>query len=155
MGSVPGPRLRLSFGLIVGLLLGLAAGVGGFTFIYARGSSYMTNDPAACANCHIMREHFDGWLRSSHRSVAVCNDCHTPAGLIGKYWTKAENGFWHSFAFTSGNFPDPLRIKPGNRAIAERACRKCHASIVHDIEGQREDLPCLRCHPSVGHEVNR
>jgi hypothetical protein len=29
-----------------------------------------------------------------HRAAAVCNDCHTPPGLLGKYTTKALNGFW-------------------------------------------------------------
>ena len=32
------------------------------------GASYLTDDPAACANCHVMQEHFDAWPRSSHRT---------------------------------------------------------------------------------------
>lgn len=134
--------------------LGVAAGVGGYTFVYAKGGSYLTNDPAACANCHIMREYYDAWLRSSHRAVAVCNDCHTPAGFVGKYTTKASNGFWHSYAFTTGFYPDPLRIKPHNRAIAEQACQKCHQDIVQAIEGPHRtetQLDCIRCHGAVGH----
>ena len=140
--------------IILGIAIGLAAGIGGYTFIYAKGASYLTNNPAACANCHIMSEHYDGWIKSSHRSVASCNDCHTPPGLIAKYATKASNGFWHSFAFTSGRYPDPLRIKPHNREITERACRKCHQEIVEAIEGphnERAELSCIRCHSSVGH----
>ena len=143
-------------GIILGAFIGLAAGIGGYVFVYAKGGSYMTNEPAACANCHIMQEHFDAWTRSSHRSVAVCNDCHTPPGLFAKYATKASNGFWHSFAFTSGRFPDPLRIKPHNRQVTEKACRKCHAEIVDAIEGPHQhgsDLSCVRCHISVGHQV--
>src|SRR5687768_2159105 len=54
------------------VLIGVVAGIGAFTFVYARGSSYLTNDPAACMNCHIMREHFDAWSKSSHKAVAVC-----------------------------------------------------------------------------------
>jgi cytochrome c nitrite reductase small subunit len=114
----------------------------------------LTNNPAACANCHIMNEHYDGWLKSSHRAVAVCNDCHTPPGLLAKYATKASNGFWHSFAFTSGRFPEPLRIKPHNREVTEQACRKCHQEIVGAIEGRHregKELSCVRCHSSVGH----
>jgi cytochrome c nitrite reductase small subunit len=140
-------------GIVLGAAVGLAAGIGGFTFIYARGASYLTDDPAACGNCHIMREQLDGWTKSSHRSVAVCNDCHTPPG-IRKYLTKATNGFRHSFAFTTGRFPDPIGIRPDNRAVAEEACRKCHADIVAGIDGPHrgdERLSCLRCHPSVGH----
>lgn len=142
--------------ILLGTIIGLAAGIGCYTFVYAKGYSYMTNDPGACANCHIMQQHFDAWTKSSHRAVAACNDCHTPPGLIAKYATKASNGFWHSFAFTSGRFPEPLRIKPHNREVTEKACRKCHDNIVEAIEGvhqDRSDLSCVRCHSSVGHQT--
>jgi cytochrome c nitrite reductase small subunit len=88
-------RAEVIAGVVLAVALGLAAGVGGYTFTYARGASYLTNDPAACANCHLMREHFEGWIKSTHRIAAVCNDCHTPPGLLAKYATKASNGFWH------------------------------------------------------------
>lgn len=143
---------------LVGLIAGIAAGVGGYTFLYAKGASYLTNDPQACANCHIMSDHYNGWIHSSHRSVAVCNDCHTPAGFLPKYATKASNGFWHSFAFTTGRFPDPLRIKPHNYRITQKACRKCHEAIVQAIDatagphGGEDALDCIRCHRNVGHD---
>jgi cytochrome c nitrite reductase small subunit len=129
-------------------------GVGAYTFVYAKGGSYLTNDPAACANCHIMQEYYDGWTRSSHHIAAVCNDCHTPPGLAAKYATKGSNGFWHSFAFTTGRHPDPLRIKPHNRQVAEQACQKCHLEIVQAIEGghaEKTKLSCIACHGAVGH----
>jgi cytochrome c nitrite reductase small subunit len=141
-------------GILLGLTLGAAVGVGVYTFVYAKGGSYLTNDPAACANCHIMNEHYTGWMKSSHRAAAVCNDCHTPPGFVAKYITKASNGFWHSFAFTTGDFPDPLRIKERNIEVAEKACRKCHAEITEAIENPHagsQETACLRCHMSVGH----
>ena len=82
----------------------------GFTFTYAKGGSYLTNNPAACANCHVMREQYDDWSKSSHRAVATCNDCHTPANVLGKYATKISNGFKHSYYFTVGGFPEPIHI---------------------------------------------
>jgi cytochrome c nitrite reductase small subunit len=145
-----------------------------FTFGYARGYSYLTNDPAACANCHIMSEHFDAWMKSSHRQVATCNDCHTPHDVVGKYMTKARNGFWHSYYFTLGNYPDPLRATPRSRQIAEDACRYCHVDIVEAIDpapsaahpvdstGRAAESPmrqihrtdsCIRCHSQVGHHI--
>ncbi len=139
---------------VAGALLGVAAGVGGFTFVYAKGSSYLTNDPAACANCHVMQPQYDGWLVSSHRSVAVCNDCHTPPGLIPKYFTKALNGWNHSYAFTSGNFHEPILITGRNREVTEQACRKCHEELTVSIEGAHrpgQEMSCLRCHSDVGH----
>jgi cytochrome c nitrite reductase small subunit len=140
--------------------LGVAAGLGLFTFGYARGASYLTNDPAACANCHIMSEHFAAWQRASHRAAATCNDCHAPHNFVGKYVTKARNGFWHSFYFTTGTYPDPLHITERNRSITESACRYCHAEIVDAIDpsdsrhsARGEALSCIRCHTYVGHWV--
>lgn len=147
---------------VAALLVGVAAGVGFFTFGYAKGASYLTNDPAACANCHVMNEHYAAWMKSSHRSVATCNDCHTPHNLIGKYTTKALNGFWHSFYFTTGQYPDPLRITPRNHRMTEQACRYCHSEIVSAIDpdphstgssGPGEPASCVRCHAYVGHWV--
>ena len=138
----------------VAVAIGLAVGVGGYTFVYAKGASYLTNDPRACVNCHVMREQYDGWIAGSHRAVAACNDCHTPPGVAGKYWTKAINGFWHSFYFTTGRFPEPIQITARNRAVTERACRHCHAAVVAAIDsGHRPGgaLSCLGCHASVGH----
>lgn len=135
-------------------VLGALVALGGYTFIYARGYAYITNDPAACANCHVMQNHFSAWTKSSHRAVAVCNDCHTPPGLIPKYMVKAENGFRHSLAFTTQRFHEPIRITPGDLEVTEKACRKCHQGIVDAIEGphpEAERTSCVRCHSTVGH----
>ncbi len=151
MGGRQTPMVAaLSFSAVLGVALGL----GFYTLIYARGASYLTDDPAACANCHIMSEHYAAWMKSSHRHVAVCNDCHTPHAPLPKYATKAANGFWHSFAFTSGEFPEPLRIKDANRRVTEAACRRCHGAVVTAMDtghaGART-VACLRCHGRVGH----
>ena len=107
---------RAHFALFVlTALVGIALGLGAYTFAYAKGWSYLTNDPRACANCHVMNEQYDGWLKGSHRSVAVCNDCHMPHDFVGKYVTKARNGFWHSYYFTLGGFHEPIQITARNR----------------------------------------
>ena len=74
-------------------------GAGGYTFYYAQGASYLSNDPQACVNCHIMREQFDGWQKASHHAFAACNDCHVPHDFFGKWLAKASNGYHHSEAF--------------------------------------------------------
>ena len=139
--------------VVVGLAIGLVGGIGGYTFIYAKGASYLTNDPAACRNCHVMNEQYEAWTKSSHHAVAVCNDCHTPHGLVPKYTTKALNGFWHSFAFTSGAFHEPIQITERNHRVTEGACRKCHDEIVDAIHGAapQDSVSCVRCHRNVGH----
>ena len=140
---------------IMALVLGSSVGIGVYTFVYAKGASYLTDDPAACANCHIMQDHFNGWVKSSHRSVATCNDCHTPSGVVPKYFTKAEHGFFHSLAFTTDNFHEPIRITERSRRVTEGSCRKCHAAIVQAIDpvsSHDEQTSCLRCHRDVGHK---
>lgn len=145
-----GSALPLLLGIPVGLLLG----VGIFTFGYARGGSYMTDNPDACANCHVMREQHDAWRKASHHGVAVCNDCHTPPGLVPKYFTKALNGFNHSLAFTTGHYPDEIQITSRNFAVAEASCLKCHADITEGIGAGRhagQEPDCIKCHRNVGH----
>ncbi len=103
-----------------------------------------------------MQEQYTGWLNGSHRAVAVCNDCHTPHDVIGKYTTKALNGFWHSFYFTAGTFHDPIRINARNARVTEQTCRDCHAPVVAAIDPQPSHarsgaLSCVSCHRNVGH----
>jgi len=148
-------RTRIQI-VLAGIVIGLAIGLGLYTFVYAKGGSYLTNNPGACANCHIMQDQYDAWLKSSHHSTATCNDCHTPPGLIAKYATKASHGFWHSFAFTSGRFHEPIQIKDSSRQDVEQACHKCHEEIITGIEGVHSDsqgdiISCVRCHRDVGH----
>ncbi len=141
--------------LLLAVLVGVGLGVGVYTFWYARGYSYLTNDPRACANCHVMREYYDAWVKSTHHQAAVCNDCHAPHNFAGKYFTKAVNGYLHSFAFTSGRFPDNILITGRNERVTEGACRSCHGEITSAMTAThaRGDVACIRCHFDVGHSA--
>lgn len=150
--------MRASFGIavVIAVLVGVVIGLGCYTFLYAKGYSYLTNNPAACANCHVMQAQYDAWIKSSHRAAAVCNDCHTPHNLLGKYAVKLNNGFWHSFYFTRGDYPDTIEITRFDHKVTENACRRCHQNITAAIDGnvvhgKAEGLECTRCHSSVGH----
>ena len=149
-------RISLGTTVVLAVLAGLIIGLGCYTFVYAKGYSYLTNNPAACANCHVMQAQYDAWIKSSHRSAATCNDCHTPHNLVGKYAVKLNNGFWHSFYFTSGRYPDTIEITRFDHKVTEHACRRCHENITAAIDGnvvhgKAEGLECTRCHSSVGH----
>jgi len=145
--------------LVISMLIGSAAGVGAYTFVYAEGASYLTNDPEACANCHVMHEQYDAWHKSSHGKFAVCNDCHAPHDFVGKYYCKSRNGFFHSLAFTTGDFPHNIRMHEYNHGVVEENCRYCHQQVVHQIEarptlaGQEEQVSCIKCHDDVGHDT--
>lgn len=145
--------------LLLTVAIGALIGVGSYTFVYARGYSYLSNDPNACANCHVMTEYLDSWQKSSHQGRAVCNDCHTPAALLPKLLTKAENGWNHSVKFTLQNFAEPIRIRPVNAERLQANCIYCHAELVSEIRGtpvhRAGDVRCTRCHAGVGHGPRR
>jgi cytochrome c nitrite reductase small subunit len=146
-------------GMSLCTVAGAVLGLGGYTFYYAEGGSYFSNDPKACVNCHVMREVYDGWQKASHHAVAACNDCHTPHEFIPKYLTKAENGFWHSKGFTLQDFHEPIRIRPKNARVLEQNCIHCHAALVDEIVSHGDDAAgsfgCVRCHGAVGHGPTR
>jgi len=146
-----GHRLAMS----VSVLIGVAAGLGGFTFQYAEGMSYLSADPKACANCHIMQPPYDSWQKTSHHTIATCSECHLPHAFLPKYIAKAQNGWHHSSAVTLQNFDEPIRIKGANIKSLQDNCIRCHGELAHPqlTSGRRGDdvTPCVHCHASVGH----
>lgn len=152
-----------SAALLLSAVMGVFAGVAGYTFWYARGASYLSDDPKTCVNCHIMNDHYDGWQKAPHHAVAVCNDCHIPHdSFVAKWFVKGSNGYHHSKAFTLQDFHEPIMIKPGNAAVLEANCLRCHGDMVEQITAHgglgldENDLyGCVRCHRSVGHGPTR
>jgi cytochrome c nitrite reductase small subunit len=165
--SRPATIVPAAFVAVVGILVGL----GTYTFVYARGYSYLFDDPTACVNCHVMREQYQTWEISSHRGV-TCNGCHTPHDLVGKYLVKAENGFAHAWVFTLGD-PQVIQIRHRSRAVVEANCVECHTGTIagtfldvhHGKEhgtldtlkllvappSEAEGPRCSTCHSDVGH----
>lgn len=145
--------------LFLWALLGVLLGAGGYTLYYAEGLSYLSDDPKTCVNCHVMREHHDGWQKASHHAVATCNDCHLPHDTVPKYLAKAKNGFFHSKGFTLQDFHEPIRIHESNARSVERNCIECHQDLVREIVEHSgstgERLHCVRCHENVGHGPSR
>ena len=163
-----GKRSILILSFTIALLLGVLAGSGLSTFVSAHGASYLSNDPAVCVNCHVMREQYDGWVHGSHHAAALCNDCHLPHdNVIHKFFITASNGYHHSKAFTLMNFEDPIRIKAGSAEVLEANCIRCHEGMINEITAhgtlgvatdptQKADLyGCVRCHSEVGHGARR
>lgn len=140
--------------LAVALLAGAVLGIGGYTFVYAEGLSYMSSDAKVCANCHIMRAQYDSWQKSSHHHVAVCNDCHLPRGVVGQVVAKVLNGWNHSKAYTLQDFAEPIAIKPFNSDILQENCLACHRALVQDAvmaRGPAQEASCVHCHQYAGH----
>lgn len=147
-------------GAVLSVLLGAFAGASAYTVWTSEATSYLSNDPRSCVNCHIMREHYDGWQKASHHAAATCNDCHVPHERVPKYLSKLRNGYHHSKAFTFQDFHEPIRIRAGNARILNQNCVACHRALVGDIVahsagGESDRLNCVRCHAQVGHGPTR
>jgi len=141
--------------ITLAVLCGACAGVGAYTADYAEATSYLSTDPRACANCHIMESQYDGWQKASHHTVATCVDCHLPPSGLAKWIAKSDNGYRHSKAFTFQDFAEPIRMTPGNVRTLQANCVRCHADFVHDqvagSEDPRREIRCVHCHRGVGH----
>lgn len=141
--------------LVLFVATGIGLGIGGYTFLYAKGLSYMSSEPEVCVNCHIMQAQYDSWQKSSHHKVAVCIDCHLPHDFVGKYVAKAENGWHHSRAFTMQDFHEPIMMTEKNARILQGSCVSCHEDAVHEMlsgaNGTPDEVRCVHCHATVGH----
>ena len=141
--------------VLLAIAVGLAAGIGGYTFRYAEGLSYLSTDPRACVNCHIMQPQFNAWQKSSHHTVAVCVECHLPEPFFAKYYAKAENGWRHGQKFTTQDFVEPITVQAAGRRILQANCVRCHDDLVGHLasgpRGELDQLDCVRCHAGVGH----
>ena len=137
--------------LLLAVSIGVPVGIGSYTFWYGRGYSYLSDDPAACVNCHIMRDNYDSWSVSSHRSV-TCNGCHVPHDLAGKYVAKMEHGLRHSAAFTFGDV-QVIQITPKSLSDVQHNCVRCHEPTVAFVlpDGDVSERFCTRCHRGAGH----
>jgi cytochrome c nitrite reductase small subunit len=99
---LPPKKWQFAVAIASGLLFGLLA----YIFYISNAVSYMSDDPRACINCHVMNPQYASWTHSAHREYATCNDCHVPQNnILNKYFFKAKDGLRHATMFT-------LRLEP-------------------------------------------
>lgn len=136
-------------------------------FIYlvnaSRALSYMSSDPRACINCHVMNTAYATWQHSSHARNVTCVDCHLPTtGVIDKYLAKMRDGWNHSSAFTMNTFDQRIQISDDAAKRVQANCVSCHATVTgtiransdryHDFTGTvAVDRKCWECHRGVPH----
>ncbi len=148
--------------LAVVVAIGFVFGVGAFTFWYANGFSYFSDDSKACNNCHVMNEVYKDWSTGSHKNRASCNDCHIPEGFAAKWTMKAQSGFNHAYAFTLKDLPTNFTPTSKTKVVVQENCIRCHdrlasnvvnptTGIVHNYD---KSLSCVSCHKNIGHLRN-
>jgi len=127
--------------------------------------SYLSSDPKACINCHVMNTQYATWQHSSHAQGASCVECHLPTnkGLVEKYLAKAKDGWNHSVAFTLNTYDNAIKISEDGARRVQENCVSCHASLVSTLVTNSDkyhqfDDPsvatgrkCWDCHKGVPH----
>jgi cytochrome c nitrite reductase small subunit len=140
-------------------MLGITAGLGLFVVHISRASSYLSDAPETCMNCHVMTTQYVTWQHSSHGRVATCNDCHVPhTSLPATYAFKAKDGLWHSTVFTMRWEPQVIRLSERAVPVVEGNCRRCHAQVIENVSlavHQDKDKRCWDCHRDVPHGTVR
>ena len=124
-------------------------------------ASYLSDDPQACVNCHVMTPQYITWARSSHREVASCNDCHVPHNnIFNQYYFKAKDGLYHASIFTLRAEPEVIKARQPSVEVIQDNCIRCHTaqvvdakmeSFVEDHHYSRTDRTCWECHREVPH----
>ncbi|MGL1930418.1 MAG: cytochrome c nitrite reductase small subunit [Desulfotalea sp.] len=136
-------------------------------FVYllnaSKALSYLSTDPKACINCHVMNAQYASWQHSSHASRATCIECHLPTdGFVDKYIAKARDGWNHSVAFTLDTYQPRIQISEDGANRVQKNCVSCHSTLTavirgtedkyHDFKGgPAQDRRCWDCHKTVPH----
>ncbi|MCD7973749.1 MAG: ammonia-forming cytochrome c nitrite reductase subunit c552 [Candidatus Azobacteroides sp.] len=97
----------------------------------SRAHSFLSEEPAACVNCHIMTPYYQSWNHSSHAQWETCNDCHVlQENLLTKYTLKTKDGIYHTIVLTIRG--EAGSVKYSNRLITSplkninNTCQTCH-----------------------------
>lgn len=124
----------------------------------SKATSYFSDDPKACINCHVMNTHYATWQKSSHAGVAVCLDCHGKTGnLVERLAAKAMDGYHHGSAFTFNSYPEIIRISEGGKRRVQENCMSCHAAalsqtfLAPENNGEQPGRLCWECHREIPH----
>jgi len=145
----------------VNILIAFFVGIFVYTLYVSNAVSYLSDDPKTCVNCHVMRSEFATWQHSSHREVAVCNDCHVPHNnVFNKYFFKAKDGLRHATMFTFRMEPQVIKMHEAGQAVVQKNCQNCHQRINEEVGLLKVTLEdkmhgdgklCWDCHREVPH----
>lgn len=143
------------------IVLGIFAGLFFFVFHISKASSYLSDKPETCVNCHIMAPQYATWFHSAHRMHTHCNDCHVPHNnVVNKYYFKAKDGLRHATVFTLRNEPQVIFIKQEGSEVVHDNCLRCHGELMtddrlrlvtEDYHHFRTERKCWECHRDVPH----
>ena len=154
---LPPPNWRAPVAILTGAILGL----GLYIMKLSEVTSYLSDNPQACVNCHVMTPEYNSWMHSSHREWASCNDCHVPHENMAKaYYFKAVDGLYHAYVFTTHQEPQVIAMREASQVVVQNNCIRCHVQQVTEARydgwleshaENRTDRQCWSCHREIPH----
>ena len=121
------------------------------TAVESKMLSYMSDDPKACVNCHVMNSAYNAWAHSSHARDTNCNSCHVPHdSIFNKLLFKAKDGLRHSYMFTRSYAPN-LILNEESKEVVRDNCISCHSAVLSTINHESKERLCWECHTTVPH----
>lgn len=143
------------------ILMGIFTGIFFLLLHISRATSYLSDDPKACINCHVMYPQYASWTKGSHGNVATCADCHVPhENFIRQYYFKASDGLRHATFFTMRWEPQTIQIQQAGINVVQDNCIRCHLDLVNmsslvEVSGKMasrdEGKLCWDCHRETPH----
>ncbi len=141
--------------------IAVVIGIGLFLVKEGEVVSYLSDDPQACVNCHVMTPVYNSWMHSSHREWASCNGCHVPQdNMVNAYYFKAMDGLYHASIFTARLEPEVIFMREGSQEVVQNNCIRCHVQqvtqtkydgFVANHKENRTTRQCWSCHKEVPH----
>jgi len=154
---VPPDQWKATVAVLLGIFFGLTA----YAVYISKATSYLSDDPRTCINCHVMNPQFNDWAHSAHRNVATCNDCHVPHNnVFNKYLFKAKDGLRHATIFTLRTEPQVIYILGAGKKVVQENCIRCHGrvagmeylgSVLPAYHNHLVERTCLDCHRETPH----
>lgn len=153
------PPARWRFSVIV--LSGIFTGIFLLVLHMSKATSYLSDKPETCINCHVMYPHYASWSKSSHAQASSCVDCHIPQdSFLRKYYVKGADGLAHSTYFTMRWEPQVIQMKNRGVNVVQENCIRCHIDLVDmvqlvevsgDMAAAGEGKRCWDCHRETPH----
>ncbi len=150
-----------SWRMTVSVLMGIFVGILLLVVHISNASSYLSDEPETCINCHVMYPYFASWDKGSHGREATCAECHVPQdNFFSKYYVKGTDGLKHATWFTMRWEPQVIRIKSRGKGVVQQNCIRCHIDLVDMVQlvevtgrsaARGDGKLCWDCHVDVPH----
>ncbi len=154
---VPPPKWRFTVIILTGIMTGILL----LVVLISNATSYLSEEPETCINCHVMYPYFASWSKDSHARDATCVDCHIPQdNIFSKYFVKGTDGLAHATYFSMRWEPQVIQIKSRGTRVVQENCIRCHLDLVDMVQlvevtaataAKGEGKLCWDCHRETPH----